>query len=215
MKDNQNLCRPCIKFCGMMREEDIHIVNELKPDFIGFVFWEKSFRNLTIEKAMSLKKLLDPTIKAVGVFVDADITFIKKLFDQNIIDIAQLHGKETNQYIQELKDCGITTIKAFEVTCENDVLLANDSPADYVLLDAGKGSGTSFDWSYLNDMKRPYFLAGGLNPENVEQAISDISPYALDVSSGIETNKQKDESKMRAFAEIVRKNKLFIERGAK
>ena len=195
-----------IKFCGLTRAEDIKAANELKPDYIGFVFWPKSKRAVTREQAASLKSGLDTSIKAVGVFVDEDTEVVKSLLEGGIIDIAQLHGSEDDAYIDDLKKAsGKEVIKAFKVRSEDDLVRAESSHADHVLLDAGMGDGITFDWSLLGNISRPYYLAGGLYPENVADAVRTLHPYAVDVSSGIETDGKKDMAKMAAFAANVRK----------
>ena len=195
-----------IKMCGLTRECDIQAVNEIKPEYIGFVFWAKSKRYLSPEKALELKKQLDENIKAVGVFVDEDVEKVAELLENNVIDIAQLHGSETEDYINKLRSMTKKpVIKAFRITSTNDVEKAVNSTADMILLDAGMGDGKIFDWSLLRDIKRPYFLAGGLNCENIANAVKNIKPYAVDVSSGIETDGLKDIKKMAVFARTVRK----------
>ena len=195
-----------IKFCGLTRTGDIEAANELKPDYIGFVFWPKSKRAVTAEEAKTLKAKLDPSIKAVGVFVDEDMEAVKSLLDGGIIDIAQLHGHEDEDYITGLKEAsGKPVIKAFKIRSEEDIRKAEASPADIVLLDAGMGDGVTFDWSLIKNAGRPYFLAGGLDPDNAADAVRTLHPYALDVSSGIETDGLKDTNKMAAFAASVRK----------
>ena len=195
-----------IKFCGLTRIEDIEAANELKPDYVGFVFWPRSKRYVTREQASELKAKLDPDIEAVGVFVDEDIEVVKSLLMDGIIDIAQLHGNEDETYINELKrSSGKPVIKAFMIRSEDDALEAQASTADMVLLDSGMGTGKTFDWDLLDAAKRFYFLAGGLDPDNAAEAIRILHPYALDVSSGIETEGRKDRNKMAAFAANVRK----------
>ena len=194
-----------VKFCGLRRTEDIEYVNELKPEYIGFVFAKKSKRYVTPDEAKKLKNLLDPKIKACGVFVNEDIDEVVRLLREGIIDIAQLHGSEDEAYIGELKSrTKACVIKAFEVKGEETVAAAKGSSADMVLLDSGKGSGMVFNWQLIKGISRPYFLAGGLTPENAEDAISVLSPYALDVSSGIETGGYKDKAKMEHFIQAVR-----------
>lgn len=198
-----------IKFCGLTRTGDIEAANELKPDYIGFVFWPKSKRAVTAGEAKILKSKLDPSIKAVGVFVDEDIEVVKSLLDGGIIDIAQLHGHEDEDYINGLKKAsGKPVIKAFRIRSEEDIRKAEASPADLVLLDAGMGDGVTFDWSLIKNTGRPYFLAGGLDPDNAADAVRTLHPYALDVSSGIETDGLKDTNKMAAFAASVRKEDI-------
>lgn len=194
-----------IKLCGMFRMEDIAAVNALKPDYIGFVFFAKSSRNVPPEKAAELKAALDPAIRAAGVFVDAQVEFVADLLERGVIDVAQLHGHEDEQYIAQLR--ALTDkpiIQAFKVRSPEDAARAERSTADHILLDSGMGSGERFDWSLVAGVKRPFFLAGGLTPENAAAAIGQVHPYALDVSSGIETDKVKDPQKMRAFVENVR-----------
>ena len=193
-----------IKFCGLFRDCDIDAVNELKPDYIGFVFAKKSKRYVMPEKAAELKKLLLPTIKAVGVFVDEPQENIVKLLTDGIIDIVQLHGKEDEDYIRTLRKLTAKpVIKAFCIDSETDIADIETSSADYVLLDSGKGTGNVFDWDLIMGLKRSYFLAGGLSPENVGNAVNLLSPYAVDVSSGIETDGFKDSNKMTAFAAAI------------
>lgn len=195
-----------IKFCGLTRKCDIEAVNELGPEYIGFVFWPRSKRVVTREQASELKAMLDPSIKAVGVFVDEDIEVVKSLLNDDIIDIAQLHGSEDGTYINDLKmSTGKPVIKAFKIRSEDDGRLAEESPADMVLLDSGMGTGKTFNWEIIKGVKRPFFLAGGLAPDNAAEAIRELHPYALDVSSGIETEGIKDTKKMTDFYEAVRK----------
>lgn len=194
-----------VKFCGIKRIEDINMCNALVPDFIGFIFWDKSKRNISMDKAKELKLVLDKRIKVVGVFVDENLDNIINFSNQNIMDIIQLHGNENNKYIKYLQD---TTkkpiIKAFKIISYDDIINANESVADYVMLDNGYGTGKSFDWNLIKNVKRDYFLAGGLNVNNVEEAITKLKPFAVDVSSGIETDGVKDELKMQEFLKIVR-----------
>ena len=195
-----------IKFCGLTRKCDIEAVNELGPEYIGFVFWPRSKRVVTREQASELKAMLDPSIKAVGVFVDEDIEVVKSLLNDDIIDIAQLHGSEDGTYINDLKmSTGKPVIKAFKIRSEDDGRQAEESPADMVLLDSGMGTGKTFNWEIIKGVKRPFFLAGGLAPDNAAEAIRELHPYALDVSSGIETEGIKDIKKMADFYEAVRK----------
>ena len=195
-----------IKLCGLSRKCDIEWANALKPEYIGFVFWSKSKRNVPPEKAKELKDFLSPDIKAVGVFVDEPIENVAELLNDNIIDIAQLHGGEDEEYIKKLRALSDKPIiKAFLLKSESDTERAEKSTADYILVDSGTGTGKSFDWELLKNISRPYFLAGGLCCENISQAITALDPYAVDVSSGIETNGCKDKNKMAAFVAAVRK----------
>ena len=197
-----------IKFCGLSRLCDIEAANELKPDYIGFVFAEKSKRYVDIQTAKFLKKNLNPEIKSVGVFVDEKIENIIKIVNENIIDIIQLHGHSKNEnelYIKNLRKLTDKIIlKAFKIKSQKDIYEAEKNIADYVLLDSGTGTGKIFDWKLIS-LSRPYFLAGGLNPENISEAIKTLKPFAVDVSSGIETENFKDKNKMSEFISAVRK----------
>ena len=195
-----------IKLCGLSRPCDIEAANELKPDYIGFVFAPKSKRYVTPEKAMELKSLLAPEIQTVGVFVNEKPENIAKLLQDGIIDIAQLHGAEDEDYITRLRQLtDKPIIKACRIETTYDIENAEQSTADYILLDSGAGTGTVFDWQLIQDIKRPYFLAGGLSPDNAADAINTLHTYAVDVSSGIETNGIKDKTKRAAFVAAVRK----------
>ena len=195
-----------IKLCGLSRIEDIEAANNLKPDFIGFVFAAKSKRRVSHLKAAELKSKLNPETKAVGVFLDDDLDTVGALMNLGIVDLVQLHGSEDEEYISKLR--AITDkpiIKAFIINNEDDVKQAEASSADYILLDGGKGEGRSFNWKLLESIKRPYFLAGGLNADNAEAAVADLHPFAVDVSTGIESGGVKDKEKMAAFVTAVRK----------
>jgi len=197
-----------IKFCGLSCPHDIAAANELKPEYIGFVFAPKSRRYISPEKAAELKKQLLPGIRAVGVFVDEPAEAIAGLLNQGVVDIAQLHGGEDGEYIGKLRTLtDRPIIKAFRIRAKKDIFAAENSTADAILLDSGAGTGTIFDWTLLQGMKRPYFLAGGLGTCNVGEAVGRLHPYAVDVSSGIETDGVKDKEKMTAFVSAVRKGK--------
>lgn len=195
-----------IKLCGLTCVSDIKVANELKPEYIGFVFAKKSKRYLTPKKAAEQRKLLMNGIRAVGVFVNEAPETVAELLDSDVIDLAQLHGSEDAGYIRRLK--ALTQkplIQAFQIKSGQDLAAAEQSAADYVLLDSGAGTGVSFDWRLIQNFKRPYFLAGGLSAGNVGDAVRYLNPYAVDVSSGIETEGRKEKGKMAAFVAAVRK----------
>ena len=197
--------RTRIKICGLRREEDIGAVNGLRPEYIGFVFFRGSKRYVMPEEARMLRDGLAPDIQAVGVFVDEEPETVARLLQEGIIDIAQLHGHEDEAYLAKLRELTEKPlIKAFRIRSAEDALQAQTSTADEILLDAGAGDGKTFDWNWLAAVTRPYFLAGGLNPENVGKAVRKLKPYAVDVSSGVETEGIKDIMKMRAFIRAVR-----------
>ena len=194
-----------IKMCGLRRPEDIEAAGELLPEYIGFVFFPGRKRYVAPETARALKSGLNPGIRAVGVFVDEKPETVAKLLSDGTIDMAQLHGSEDEAYLADLrKRTDKPLIRAFRVRGAEDALRAQASSADEILLDAGAGDGKTFDWSCLRQVKRPYFLAGGLTPENAGRAVRELKPYAVDVSSGIETGGYKDINKMRAFVRAVR-----------
>ncbi len=182
-----------IKICGLKRLEDIEYVNITKPDYIGFVF-AKSKRQIDIETAISLKERLNDDIKAVGVFVNEKIDKILEIENLNIIDVIQLHGDENDEYIKELRSkTKLEIIKAYR----------DSKYADYSLFDnINPGSGETFDWKIINSKKK-YFLAGGINSSNIKEALK-LNPYAIDVSSSVETNGVKDFNKIEEIVRIVR-----------
>lgn len=198
-----------IKICGLKREEDIAFVNEYMPDYVGFVFAGEK-RRIDDTKAKQLKSLLKPDIPVIGVFVNEDRNHIIKLVQEKIIDIIQLHGEETNEDILELKKAtNCQVIKAIRVKTTEDILRATELDADFLLLDTyvegmHGGSGTEFDKNLIPDKIGRYFLAGGLNTSNLENALKKCNPYAVDLSSGVETEGFKDKEKIKKVIEIVR-----------
>ncbi|MCI6731462.1 MAG: phosphoribosylanthranilate isomerase [Lachnospiraceae bacterium] len=195
-----------MKFCGLTRSQDVEIVNELKPDYIGFVFFPKSKRYVSPEQARQLKSRLCPEIKAVGVFVNEEPEIVADLLENGTIDMAQLHGKEDEAYIKRLRHLTNRPIlQAFRVDTEADIQRAERSTADFILLDSGAGgTGTTFDWNLLKHVSRPYFVAGGLGVHNIINAVETLHPFGVDVISGIEENGVKDPIKMQKFADLVR-----------
>ena len=203
-----------IKICGLSRREDIESVNMVSPDYIGFIMgFPKSHRNITIERAKTLRAGLKEEIQVVGVFVDAEISMIVDACAQKVIDIIQLHGREDIRYIERLKavlasvEVQAKIIKAIQVKSKEDLTLIKEVPADMILLDAGMGGGKLFSQEQMDLLKsvnRDYFLAGGLNPENVSELLESLHPFGVDVSSGVETEKKKDRKKIRRFVQNVR-----------
>lgn len=183
-----------IKICGLFRACDIEYVNEILPDYIGFVF-TKSKRQVPLEHAKFLKSRLNPQIKAVGVFVDAELSLIEEVLCEGIIDMVQLHGNETEEYIEQIN---APVIKALRI---GDPIPQN---ADYLLFDAqNPGSGIPFDWSLLPHTNKPFFLAGGITLENLPNAMQ-LQPFGIDVSSGVETDGLKDRDKIEKIVRSVR-----------
>ncbi len=224
-----------VKFCGIRRTEDIEAVNRLKPDLAGFVF-AKSKRQVTKEQAAALKELLDPGIKTVAVLVNMPVEEAAALANTGIADLLQLHGDEDAAYIAKLKTLtGAKIIKAIRlrngglpvqengagegVYTANAGLLAEAAQADYYLFDTFLpdtygGTGKTFSLSLLKGMRidKPFFLAGGLDADNVAEIIGQVQMdvalrpnfYGIDVSGGIETDGYKDTIKMEAFMIAIR-----------
>lgn len=203
-----------VKVCGLSRPEDIFQANKLKSDYIGFVFYPKSKRAVTQSQAALLKAMLDKEIKAVGVFVNADIAFIEKLAQLRIIDLVQLHGDEDSLYIQELrKRVYIPIIKAIRVQGEESLQNLRNYPVDFFLFDTYKpghygGTGERFNLELEGvTIPKPYFIAGGLDASNVAQVIAqNPHAYAVDVSGGVEDSATglKDAQKMADFVAQVK-----------
>ena len=196
-----------IKICGLMRPEDIDMVNEVCPDIAGFILASGRRRTVTPEQMRELTKQLQPQILSAAVFLDQDIRWIADLAAENLMDIIQLHGHEGNDDIRYLQArTRKTIIKAFRIDTAEDIRRAEDSEADLVLLDHGAGgTGQAWDWSLLSGMRRPFILAGGLDPENVQEAVRKTGPFGVDVSSGVETDGYKDREKIMRFVRRVRK----------
>lgn len=199
-----------IKICGLKRPEDIQIANSLKPNYVGFVF-AKSSRQVTEKIADSLREQLLTEIPAVGVFVQEPIARIARLCKEQIIQMIQLHGEEDEEYIkrlrQEVQD--IPIIRAVRVRTREQILEAEKMDCEYLLLDTYikgtyGGSGQQFDKRLIPGLEKPYFLAGGLDAENVRENIEACHPYAVDVSSAVETDGIKDAVKIQNFIERVR-----------
>jgi phosphoribosylanthranilate isomerase len=190
-----------IKICGIKNEADAKAVNVTKPDYCGFIF-APSKRQISVNEAEKLREKIDDNIKTVGVFTDTQAEDIAKLYEQNIIQIAQLHGGQNDRFIAALKQlCDIPVIQVIRDKTE-------DKPhknADFLLYDGAKaGSGIAFDWSSIKDVSKPFFLAGGINIKNINEAIAQ-NPYCIDVASGAEDEQgNKDNQKMKILIDRVR-----------
>lgn len=195
-----------VKICGLKSEMEINFANILKPDFVGFIFAEESRRYVSPDVAAKLRMKLLPSVITVGVFVNEQFEKAVSIIKMGAIDIVQLHGSESDDYITSLRQViRKPVIKAFRIDSPKEVITASGSAADYVLLDnGGGGTGKVFDWTLASGLNRPFFLAGGLDPENVRTAIAIAGPYAVDVSSGVEIEGVKDFEKMQKFIEAVR-----------
>ena len=197
-----------IKLCGMFRDCDIDYANEAKPDYIGFILgFPKSHRNIDAETARRLRSRLDTGIKAVGVFVKSPETTCAEYAECGIIDVIQLHGDEDADFIRRLRELtSAPIIKAAKIRTPEDIGRVQALGADYVLLDNGTGTGEMFDHSLLDgaEIRQPFFLAGGLTPENLRQAAESVRPYCVDLSSGVETDRLKDREKMLEAVRVIR-----------
>lgn len=199
-----------IKICGLSRDIDADFVNEAKPDFAGFVIgvpWSR--RNIDCDTALKLRKMIDRDISSVGVFIDYPIEGVAKLVNDGAVNIVQLHGEEDSDYISRLRRLipKAEIWKAFVVKSSEDIEKAKQCSADRVLLDSGTGCGKAFDWSIIKGIDREFILAGGLNPQNIPAAIEQVCPWAVDLSSGVETDGVKDKEKISAAVNSVRKGK--------
>lgn len=198
-----------IKLCGLTRPADIEAANELQPEFVGFVFAPASKRYIDPQEAAELRSQLDPGITAVGVFVDIDVRLISSLVEAGAIDWVQLHCAADAEQLETIrKATGAPIMQAFKVRTALEAETAARSSADYILFDAGYGDGKTFDWSMVRSVDRPFFLAGGLTPDNVGEAIRTVQPAAVDVSSGIEADGHKDADLMREFVAAARKESM-------
>ena len=194
-----------VKICGIKNQSDVKIINDLKPDYIGFVF-AKSKRQVTLEKAAELSKSLDGKIKKVGVFVDETSKNVAEIAKTCGLDILQFHGKEPPEYFNNFK--GYEIWKSF-VGDENifENIKKYDGCADAFLVDSSiPGSGKKFDWNNIKGLSERYkiILAGGLNPENVAEAVKTVRPQVVDVSSGVEGEEGKSREKVEKFIGEVR-----------
>lgn len=202
-----------IKICGLRTAQDIQVVATLPCSYVGFVFARASRRAITFEHAKTLHKQLlcvcankhKIAPATVGVFVNEAVDVVAHCLNSGVCDICQLHGVEDENYIARLRKLSDKPcIQAFRITSADDVAKAQQSEADYVLLDAGAGDGKCFNWTFAQAMTtRPYFLAGGLNSQNVTEAITLLHPFAVDVSSGVEEQGHKSELKMNTFCTAV------------
>ncbi|MDR1214662.1 MAG: indole-3-glycerol phosphate synthase TrpC [Propionibacteriaceae bacterium] len=191
---------PRIKLCGLSRPQDVAAANQARPDYVGFVFAPSS-RQVDPDQASRLRAQLDPGIAAVGVFVDADESAIAQLGAAGTIDLIQLHGQESAEQVARLRrTAGLRVIKAVRLDrSPGPEVWAAAAAADAVLLDAGAGSGRRLDWSDLPVIDKPWFLAGGIDLDNLDQALQVPGHPVLDLSSGAETAGAKDPAKMIAL----------------
>ena len=196
---------PAIKICGISRDEDVPVLNETLPEYVGFTFNLPAPRYVNLGTASHLRNLLDPRILTVGVFVDAPISEIVTAVGFGTISMVQLHGHEDSTYVETLRESLPRTpiINAHPIHDGHSFVEANLVDPDYILFDTTPGSGRSFDWSLIADIRHhpnlpPFFLAGGLDDKTVREAL-DLGVYGIDITSGV-----TDPQKIRSFISTVR-----------
>ena len=189
-----------VKICGLSTKESVKTAVSAGGDYIGFVF-APSKRQVTVEQATELAKFIPSHIRKVGVFVSPSQADLLEAIEKVGLDLVQVHGQVADDLFEDLP---CASIQAVQVDGDGHV---PNSQADYLLFDAPvAGSGQTFDWGQLDTtgLAQPFFIAGGLNEDNVEDAIQYFTPFAVDVSSGVETDGQKDYEKIRRFIERVK-----------
>ncbi len=196
-----------VKICGLRRPEDIEAANAAKPDYVGFIFVPETKRYVKPDLAASFRRDLAADIQTVGVFVNAPIEEIVAICQAGTIDLVQLHGEEDQAYIAHLK--GQVDQHIIKSVAVGDELVVDPNQADYLLFDSLSpsrgGSGKIFDWQIVSSyQEKPFFLAGGLGVENIEEALKVVRPYAVDASSSLETDGVKDPVKMQEFVAKIR-----------
>ena len=197
-----------IKICGLSRPCDVAFVNQAQPDWCGFIIdFPRIHRSVSPRQALALRRQLAPGIVPVGVTVNQPVEAVSKLLKSGVVDVAQLHGKEDERYLASLRAMapGHPLWKAFTLHTPGDLTAALASGADMILLDSGKGTGRTFDWSLLRGITRSFLLAGGLTPENIPRAVREVHPWGVDLSSGVETDRRKDRDKILAAVAAARK----------
>ena len=201
-----------IKICGIRRREDVEILNQYPPDYAGFILSGGFGRSIVMGTFYELKSYLDRKIQTVGVFVNEPIEEIKKCAYHEELDVIQLHGEEDIHYIRELKNIFHGEIwKAVRVRTPEDIQKADALPVDKLVLDSFSevshgGTGTLAPWDIIreNRPEKPFFLAGGISAENVSDAVREVQPFGVDVSSSVETDRHKDIDKIKSIIQIIR-----------
>ena len=195
-----------VKICGIRNEMEIKLMNDFRPDYVGFIFLSKSKKFIAPEHAGILRSKLKSGIEAVGVFSDESLETVALSAEIAGLDYVQLNGHENAEYVSALREytkCQI--IKTFKIINPMDAERAMSSRADFVMLDGSDKDGVKFDWSFVTHVRRQYFLSGGLNIDNIQQALLlNPAPYAVDVSAGVESNRLKDYRKVMKFISAVR-----------
>ena len=186
-----------IKICGIKNRDTLMCCENNNIGFFGMIFYTKSPRNISIENANKLLKISEKlNINGVGVFVNKEIDKLKEIIEHTNLKYVQLHGSEDELYIKNIKKLGVIIIKSISISIKDDLNKIKDyKSADYFLFDYKPkkndlpgGNSKSFDWKILKSLKtdKPWFLSGGVNINNIQQILSDINPYGIDLSSGVE-----------------------------
>lgn len=189
-----------IKICGLRREEDIEYANELLPDYIGFILSPGFRRSVSPDTAARLRSRLSKKVTAVGVFVNESESVINSCIERGIIDMAQLHGSESPEFCAGINAPVIKYFKCSKDTAQE----IKKYSAPYYLFDSGTGSGREFDWKDIPKTETPFFLAGGISAENIKRAVKTVKPFAVDISSSVETGGYKDYAKIKRIMELAR-----------
>ncbi len=195
-----------VKICGLRSVQDAQMVRAAGANYAGCILAAGFRRSIDRRTAQQLRDVLSPDIPLVGVFVNDSFETVAAYLNDDIIDIAQLHGQESDALVAQLqRSSGKPVWKVFRMNGQPDYHAIAVSCADLVLLDAGTGSGETFDWRAAQGIDRPFVLAGGLTAENVAQAIAQAAPLVVDTSSGVETGGRKNNEKIAAFVRAVRR----------
>ena len=202
-----------LKICGIRRRQDVQFLNEFPPDYAGFILSGGFGRSIVMGTFYELQSCLAPAIQTVGVFVNEPLAEIVRCGYNEALNVIQLHGEEDKGYIRALREVfGGKIWKAVRVRTAEDIRKADALAVDALVLDSFSaasqgGTGTVAPWDIIaqNRPQKPFFLAGGISAENVQEAIRSVQPYGVDASSSLETDGCKDRDKIRNMAEAVRR----------
>lgn len=204
-----------VKICGVTHPDDAALAAEFGADALGLNFYARSPRCLDVDRDAAFLRALPAGVRRIGVLVNAPLAFIERLLGEGVVDAVQLHGDEDETYCRALQTAGLPFIKAIRVRDEQSLAAPERYGTTHLLLDAFRpeaygGTGHSLDWSLAAKFAAAHpetILSGGLHPGNVAQAVATVSPFAVDVASGVEGEagpRRKDPAKMRAFFAAVR-----------
>lgn len=197
-----------VKICGIKDERLAPFINKLHPDYVGFILSKGFKRSVTAEVAAKIRRAVDKNVFTVGVFVNEPAVRVAEIVEAGIADLVQLHGDEDEGYIEELKGlCNATVIKSAAV--RRGEVAPYPENCDYLLLDAYSpeargGTGVKVEWRRYYEIKKPFFLAGGITADNVREAVRAVNPFGVDSSGGLETDGIKDAEKIKKYIENAR-----------